>query len=219
MGKKSYELDLLRTQLFLGASIFGCESYRVYSDVDTWLSPDKVSTVKVNDTDGDFHFAKRKKTGSWINSNIFIAAWKAIKDEGVWASKDWTVKVDADAVFLPTRLRDYLGKVEVTENGIYLENCKYVSFMAMSHGVRICSRSVAWICMVLTRFLLSTSTPTAQQHRHPQFTISRHLRLILTALRRLNAEAVVMLVCNVLDRCQCVSHLGVRLRRQLKYAP
>jgi hypothetical protein len=126
--KKSYELDLLRTQLFLGASIFGCETYRVYSDVETWLSPDKVSTVKVNDANGDFHFAKRKKTGSWINSNIFIAAWKAIKDEGVWASKDWTVKVDADAVFLPTRLRDYLGKVEVTENGIYLENCKYVSY-------------------------------------------------------------------------------------------
>merc|ERR1712087_64713 len=81
-----------------------------------------------------------KKTGSWINSNIFIAAWKAIKDEGVWASKDWTVKVDADAVFLPTRLRDYLGKVEVTENGIYLENCKYVSYgffgslEVLSHG-------------------------------------------------------------------------------------
>merc|ERR1712113_883749 len=94
------------------------------------------------------------------------------------------------------------------------------SSQAMNHGVKICSRSVAWICMVLTRFLLSTSTltrlvqhgglrakrrtgnvaPTAQQHRHLQFTISRHLRLILTALRRLNAEARLMVVCNVLDR-------------------
>merc|ERR1712007_81471 len=43
--KKSYELDLLRTQLFLGASIFGCEAYRVYSDVETWLAPEKVSTI------------------------------------------------------------------------------------------------------------------------------------------------------------------------------
>merc|ERR1712176_852286 len=34
--KPSYELDLLRTQLFLGASIFGCEAYRVFSDVETW---------------------------------------------------------------------------------------------------------------------------------------------------------------------------------------
>merc|ERR1712187_302726 len=94
------------------------------------------------------------------------------------------------------------------------------SSQAMNHGVRICSRSVAWICTRLTRFLLSTSTltrlvqhgglrakrrtrngaPTAQQYRHLQFTTSRHLRLILTALRRLNAEAVLMLVCNMLDR-------------------
>jgi len=128
--KKTYELDLLRTQLFLKASIFGCEDYRVYSDVETWISPgpNGVNTVKVNDVNNDFHFAKRKKTGTWINSNIFIAVWKAIKDEGAWASKDWTVKVDVDAVFLPMRLRDYLGQVEVTENGIYLENCKYVSY-------------------------------------------------------------------------------------------
>merc|ERR1712039_1164998 len=65
----------------------------------------------------------RKKTGTWINSNMFIGVWKAIKDEGVWAGKDWTIKVDVDAVFLPIRLRQYIGKLEVTENGIYLENC------------------------------------------------------------------------------------------------
>merc|ERR1712173_163982 len=94
------------------------------------------------------------------------------------------------------------------------------SSQAMSHGVRICSRSVAWICRVLTRLLLSTSTLThlvqhgglrakrktrngaltAQQHRHLQFTISKHLRSILTALRRLNAEAALIFVCNMLDR-------------------
>jgi hypothetical protein len=126
--KKTYELDLLRTQLFLGASIFGCEAWRVYSDVETWLSPNKFNTVKVNDVNNDFHFAKRKKTGTWINSNMFIGVWKAIKDEGVWAGKDWTIKVDVDAVFLPMRLRNYIGKLEVTQNGIYLENCKWVNY-------------------------------------------------------------------------------------------
>merc|ERR1712151_294722 len=90
--KKSYELELLRTQLFLGASIFGCEEYRVYSDVDTWISPRK------------------------------------IKAEGAWTKWYWTVKVDIDAVFLPIRLRQYLGQVEVTDNGIYLETCKYVNY-------------------------------------------------------------------------------------------
>merc|ERR1711874_807150 len=37
--KPSFELDLVRTQLFLGAGIFGCEDWKVYSDVETWISP------------------------------------------------------------------------------------------------------------------------------------------------------------------------------------
>merc|ERR1712004_470332 len=92
------------------------------------LTPGKINTVKVNDVNGDFHFAKRKKTGTWINSNMFIATWKAIKEEQLWSGMDWTVKVDADAVFLPSRLRQKLEKLEVTDNGIYLESCKYVNY-------------------------------------------------------------------------------------------
>jgi hypothetical protein len=125
--KQSFQIEELRTQLFLGASIFGCEEYRVYGDNATWLSPKGINTIKVPD-DGTFHFDKRKKTGYWINSNMFIAAWRMIKDEGAWAKWDWTVKADIDAVFLPSRLRTYLSKVEVTTNGIYLETCKYVNF-------------------------------------------------------------------------------------------
>merc|ERR1719479_478553 len=36
--KKFYDLSLLRTNLFLGSSLFGCEAYKVYSDVETWAS-------------------------------------------------------------------------------------------------------------------------------------------------------------------------------------
>merc|ERR1712217_46825 len=75
------------------------------------LSPGQVETVMV--TGDNFHGQKRKLTGTWINSNMFIAVWKKIKEENMWSSKDWTVKVDADAVFLPSRLR---------------EKCKYVKF-------------------------------------------------------------------------------------------
>jgi len=46
----------------------------------------------------------------------------------MWSNKDWTVKVDGDAVFLPIRLREKLGSHDVTSNGIYFENCKYVNF-------------------------------------------------------------------------------------------
>merc|ERR1712007_302823 len=49
-------------------------------------------------------------------------------EENMWSSKDWTIKADADAVFLPMRLREKLGAIEVTPKGIYLENCKFVKF-------------------------------------------------------------------------------------------
>merc|ERR1712045_1090068 len=75
--KKFYDLSLLRTNLFLGSSLFGC---------------------------------------------------KAIRTEGLWASHDWTVKVDADTVFLPMRIRTKLSGQKVTSSGIYLENCKYVNY-------------------------------------------------------------------------------------------
>ena len=77
--------------------------------METWLSPETkdapaVNTRKVNDDNNDFHFAKRKKTGTWINSNQFIAVWKAIQEDKAWEDKDWTVKVDVDVVSLPIRL-------------------------------------------------------------------------------------------------------------------
>merc|ERR1712061_651873 len=81
----------------------------VYSDVQENLDGDegKVKTIMVTEKDAQhpFHFAKRKRVGKWVNSNMFIQAWRDIKQEGAWAKWDWTVKVD-----------------------IYLETCKYVNY-------------------------------------------------------------------------------------------
>merc|ERR1712107_9923 len=53
-------------------------------------------------------------------------------DVRTWLAPDLhkyeTVKVDADAVFLPQRLREKLGTQQVTDNGIYIENCKFVNW-------------------------------------------------------------------------------------------
>merc|ERR1712241_312262 len=82
--KKSFALDLLRTNLFLGSSIFGCEAYRVYSDVATWIGPGQVNTVPVFDPTGnDFHFEKRKHMGTWVNAGIFMQVWKEIEKQGL----------------------------------------------------------------------------------------------------------------------------------------
>merc|ERR1711953_1564648 len=47
---------------------------------------------------------------------------------GKFSSADWVVKVDADAVFIPSRLSKKLESQLVPPSGIYLENCKYVEY-------------------------------------------------------------------------------------------
>merc|ERR550525_1550069 len=59
--KKNTELDLIRTQLHVGASVFGCKGWAVYSDVKTWISPGppELFTTEVS-IPADAYFAKRK---------------------------------------------------------------------------------------------------------------------------------------------------------------
>jgi len=54
--------------------------------------------------------------------------WKAIASGSKWQFVDWVVKVDADAVFVPSRLTKKLESQLVPPSGIYLENCKYVEY-------------------------------------------------------------------------------------------
>jgi len=127
--KKNTELDLIRTQLHVGASVFGCKGWAVYSDVKTWISPGppELFTTEVS-IPADAYFAKRKIQGTWVNSLIFVEVWKKMQEEGEYKDYDWVVKADADAVFLPARLLDTLKTQPVTDKGIYLENCKKVMY-------------------------------------------------------------------------------------------
>merc|ERR1712056_140572 len=40
----------------------------------------------------------------------------------------FALKVSADTVFLPMRIRTKLSSQKVTSSGVYLENCKYVNY-------------------------------------------------------------------------------------------
>ena len=133
--KKSYDLELFRAELALGASIFGCPKWQVYSDVDTWLSqgPPLLKTTKVDDVDGDFHLFKRKTFGTWVNAMMFYQAWMDMRRNKLTEASDWVVKVDADAVFLPERLVNMLQGYKVPEGGLYMENCEKVMFGFFGH--------------------------------------------------------------------------------------
>jgi len=123
--KKSYELELIKMQKEKGVSIFRCSEQAVYSDVEVMIAPG-LYTIKVEDVKGDWHFAKRKLTGAWINTGMFFQIWKKIAAAGAYKRHDWTIKVDADAVFFPNKLYEHLRGAPVPAEGCYYENCKFV---------------------------------------------------------------------------------------------
>lgn len=65
----------------------------------------------------------------WIsiaNTDIFIEVWNKVKDEGKFWDKDWTVKVDCDAVFFPDRLKLHISQMNPPkEKPIYFKNCDF----------------------------------------------------------------------------------------------
>jgi len=156
--KPSGELELLTAQMEKKVSIFSCEKYEVYSDVAVSLG-DGFTTKVVSDVKGDWHFAKRKETGAWVNTGMFIQVWKAIAESNAQAGMDWVVKVDPDAVFVPERLRDRIQWMPRTTNGIMLQNCRYVdygffgnlevlspkAFSVLSENLETCYTQIDWM--------------------------------------------------------------------------
>merc|ERR1739845_341308 len=65
--------------------------------------------------------------GSYSNINSFLKIWDQVKADGRWEQHDWIVKVDADAVFLPDRLKTHIRTQLKTPQGskVYLRNIKF----------------------------------------------------------------------------------------------
>merc|ERR1711963_905283 len=100
----SHELELLNIVAAQGKGIFACEQWDVFSDVSVPIDhTNGYVTIKVEDKFGEFHQLKRKDSGTWVNWGIFYQIWVKIRELGRWQAADYTIKVDADAVFLPGR--------------------------------------------------------------------------------------------------------------------
>jgi hypothetical protein len=160
--KPSTEKALLTGQLARKVSIFQCDGYDVFSDEKVSLGTDsqgkEVITTQVKDVDNEFHFAKRKTSGAWVNTGTFIQVWKAIDKSQKYQNYEWVVKVDADAVFVADRLRDRIQWMPRTVGGSMLQNCRYVDYgffgslevyshMAFSiilANLETCRATIAW---------------------------------------------------------------------------
>lgn len=127
--KTNYEKDLLDKAYDNKWHVFACDGYEVYSDVAASLgSGGDYPTKVVHDVDNTFHFAKRKVTGTWVNTGLFQQVWKAIGQAAKYQNFDWTIKVDADAVFFPHRLVQRIQLMPRASNGVFLTNCKHVDY-------------------------------------------------------------------------------------------
>lgn len=113
----SYEEDLLKFQRKEATSIFACDAWSVYSNVSKPVGDFTTTAVK---TSLEVKFGGDSYTA--LNSWIFIAVWKKVIDEKWHEQHQWIVKVDADAVFFPDRLRPI---VAAHGSAGYINNCKY----------------------------------------------------------------------------------------------
>lgn len=110
-----YEVDLMNAQKDRGAGIFGCDHHSL-------LTPDKQTTIRGEDT---VAFAGapivRSVDGTAGNTEMFVHAWSKVIELRTWADHAFTAKVDADAVFLPEKLRWHLG--DHVGTNMFVINC------------------------------------------------------------------------------------------------
>ena len=80
---------------------------------------------------------RKDKPEKYLNTHIFVGAWKQIKAENSYSGFSWTVKVDIPTVFLPGLLNDRLGDYLETPSGTYVEtgNKVLMDFSGSLEGV------------------------------------------------------------------------------------
>lgn len=120
----SYEPELVKAQFDNGVGIFQCDEYEVFSNGGViqvgWQNTVEIAVPPVQM--GDLA-VEGTTTNSWLNTRTFLEMWDMIITGGKWWDHEWTVKVDPDAVFFPSRLHEYLSVRTSTTDAYYVGNC------------------------------------------------------------------------------------------------
>jgi len=124
LSENPKELAILKHQKSNGLGIFACDAWKVFSDKLVDFGGVKTQPVLIN---ADFtKYFRKDKPDRYLNTPLFMEAWKQIKAEGNYALYSWTVKADVATVFLPNQLKQRLGDYPETESGTYIEACNKV---------------------------------------------------------------------------------------------
>jgi len=126
-----YELPLVSAQFNGGAGIFACNGHAVYSagtkrigEGGPWC-PTGTTAVDVGPPARvGSRSVPGQSTNSWLNTANFIQVWDSLTSAGTFRGYDWTVKIDPDTVFFPSRLRQHLPALAGGVPGSnYVLNC------------------------------------------------------------------------------------------------
>merc|ERR1712157_299696 len=103
-----YERTMVKAQYDRGVSIFGCDAHAVFSNESFPLSDNNESERTIA-----FGGTMKVKINTWtwaqynvklaLNSEVFNRVWKTLWSLGTWRDYDWTLKTEADTIFLPGR--------------------------------------------------------------------------------------------------------------------
>eukprot|EP00419_Tripos_fusus_P049303 CAMPEP_0172820236 /NCGR_PEP_ID=MMETSP1075-20121228/15128_1 /TAXON_ID=2916 /ORGANISM="Ceratium fusus, Strain PA161109" /LENGTH=278 /DNA_ID=CAMNT_0013660873 /DNA_START=74 /DNA_END=906 /DNA_ORIENTATION=- len=113
MMPRGPEVALLEAQHAVGAGIFSCEEWRVFSNVSTPGSHGQFQTSSIG---GALAVPRGGRFRSLLNAAVFVRVWRSVFQEGCFRRHAWTAKVDPDTVFLPSRLR---GLLHVHDSGFH----------------------------------------------------------------------------------------------------
>jgi hypothetical protein len=101
----SYEVELMQIAEKREKGMYACDAHDMFH---TWQS----------DSAG-------WDTGeaTLVNTDVFINVFNQVKEKGTWLKHDWSIKADADCVFVPDRVRYQISSFNPpAKTAIYLKN-------------------------------------------------------------------------------------------------
>jgi len=143
------DLLLAKQQHGLGAGIFACNSFTLFSNMSIGINPGAPKLFQTTPISGSLECPRAGPHNSPLNAEIFMRVWKRVFDEGKYEEHDWTVKVDIDSVFLARGIRKHVTNymelhAASPDERVYFNNCK-----AGLHGaLEIISRGGMWFLKV-----------------------------------------------------------------------
>jgi len=155
MMANSAEQGLLGLQANRGVGIFACDSTSVFSDTEITLGGGGGRMLRTTWTVEHTHVELSPVDNSPLNTQIFVKVWEKVFDLGLFVENDWTVKADADTVFVPGRLVEHLRPDEEgypigRSDSLYVMNCGiglYSPLEVVSHAAMLRFKSGLSSCV------------------------------------------------------------------------